>query len=162
MAKQERAKHPGVKRLDHVSIVAADPRKTVELLGRLLGGKVGDRFEEESEGFEGAYVYLPDNQARVEVLGPMGDQSFLDKFLTTRGAGVHHITFEVDDVEALAAYMREELGIEPYRGVWCDHEWKQTFVHPKDAGGVLLQFYEWLPSKRPDHPPGAGPRESAT
>ena len=41
-------------------------------------------------------------------------------------------------MEAVAAYLREELGIEPYRGVWCDHEWKQTFVHPKDAGGGAL------------------------
>ena len=70
------AKHPGVRRLDHVSIVAEDPRKTVELLGRLLGGEVGDRFEEEAEGFEGAYVYLPDNRARVEVLGPLGSSRF--------------------------------------------------------------------------------------
>ena len=150
-------KRSGVKRLDHVSIVSENPDETVELLRKLLGGKAADRFEEEAEGFEGAYVYLPDNQARIEVLGPLGEQSFLEKFLKNRGAGVHHITFEVESVDKLATYLREELGIEPYRGVWCDHEWKQTFVHPKDAGGVLMQFYEWLPGKRPDNPPGAGP-----
>ncbi len=146
-------KRPGVKRLDHVSIATSDAKQTLAFLSRLLGAEIACPIAEEGEGYRGAYLYFADSQARVEVLEPCDAQSFLSKFIAERGPGVHHITFEVDDVEETAAFLKEEMGIEPYRGVWSDHEWKQTFVHPKDTGGVLLQFYEWLPGKRPDNAP---------
>ena len=74
---------------------------------------------------------------------------FVKKFLSQRGPGVHHITIEVEDIEKAAAFLRDEMGIEPFRGVFSDGEWKQTFIHPRDSGGVLYQLYEWEPGKRP-------------
>lgn len=139
----------GLKRLDHVAFVVEDADRAVRFFQRLLGIALDREFTSPSEGFRGALLDLPNKQAQFEVLEPHGDTPFLRDFLAKRGPGVHHITLEVEDVEAAVRYLRRELGIEPFRGVWSDGDWKQTFIHPRDTGGILFQLFEWLPGKRP-------------
>ncbi len=139
----------GWKRFDHYAIAVPDARKAIEFHKKLFGLKENHPFTSEEEGYIGAVLDMPKQQGQIEILAPYGDNSFLSKFLDDRGPGVHHVTIEVEDIEQAAAYLREELGIEPYRGIWSDGEWKQTFIHPRDTGGVLYQLFEWEPGKRP-------------
>lgn len=139
----------GWKRLDHISIAVPDADRTVALYRKLFGLTESRRVASESEGYRGAVLDMPGDQGQIEILEPYGDGSFLQKFLDERGSGVHHIAIEVEDVEQAAAYLREEIGIEPFRGVRSDGEWKQTFIHPRDSGGVLYQLFEWEPGHGP-------------
>ncbi len=134
----------GWKRLDHVSIAVDDAQKWVAFYRKLFGlnGKEHEWFDDKKEGYKGTVLDLPNTDAQLEVLQPNRDDSFVKKFLETKGKGVHHITIEVEDIEAAAAYLREEMGIEPFRGIWSDGSWRQTFIHPRDSGGVLIQLYE--------------------
>ena len=47
----------------------------------------------------------------------------------------------------------QEMGIEPLRGVWSNGRWRQTFIHPKDSGGVLYQLFQWEAGQGPDANP---------
>ncbi len=152
----------GWKRFDHYSIVAKDAEKMIEFHKKLFGLEEAEEIDSPDKGFSGAVLDMPGRQAQIEVLAPAGKGSFLDKFLDERGPGVHHITIEVEDVDAAAVYLREEMGIEPHGGVWSDGEWRQTFIHPKDTGGVLYQLFEWEPGKGPaDLRLPTKPKESA-
>ena len=139
----------GWKRFDHYSIAVPDAQKAVEFHKKLFGLGPEEPTESQSEGYRGASLDMPRNQGQIEILEPFGDGSFLHRFLEDRGAGVHHVTIEVEDIEAAAAYLREEMAIEPHGGVWSDGEWKQAFIHPRDTGGVLYQLFEWEPEHRP-------------
>jgi methylmalonyl-CoA/ethylmalonyl-CoA epimerase len=78
---------------------------------------------------------------RLEVLEPLGDDGFLHRFLQLRGPGVHHVTFTVPDLDAQCARAREH----GYRIVGYDASypgWKEAFLHPKEAQGIVVQFAE--------------------
>lgn len=139
-------------RFDHYSIAVPDAEKTMAFHEKLFGLQTNHRFQSTSEGFTGGVLDMLNGQGQIEVLGPLGEDSFLDGFLAKHGPGLHHVTIEVKDLDAAVAYLREEMGIEPYRGVWSDGQWRQTFIHPRDSGGVLYQLFEWLPGHGPDNP----------
>ncbi|PZC48456.1 MAG: methylmalonyl-CoA/ethylmalonyl-CoA epimerase [Chloroflexi bacterium] len=145
------AKSLGWVRFDHYSIAVPDADKAIDFHEKLFGLELDHAFNSPSEGFRGGLLDMPNGQGQVELMSPLGDDSFLHGFLAKHGPGLHHITVEVEDIEAAVAYLREELGIEPYRGIWSDHQWRQTFIHPRDSGGVLYQLFEWLPGHGPDN-----------
>ena len=138
----------GWRRFDHYSIAVADARKAADFHKKLFGLEESSTSASDPE-FSATILDMPRGQGQVEFLEPASDDSFVAKFLARRGPGVHHITIEVEDIEKAAAFLRDEMGIEPFRGVFSDGEWKQTFIHPRDSGGVLYQLYEWEPGKRP-------------
>ena len=142
---------PGIgwKRFDHFCVAVPDAEEATAFYQKLFGIEIERRFSSEAEGFRGTLLQMPDRQGQIEVMQGLGDDSFLERFLARNGAGLHHITIEVEDVDTAVRYLREEMGIEPHRGVFNDHQWKQTFIHPRDAGGVLYQLFEWLPGKGP-------------
>ena len=147
------ARSIGWKRLDHVSLAVADAGRAMAFYEKLFGLETDHEFTSPEEGFQGGVFNMPNAQAQLEILEPSDPNSFLHKFLGERGPGVHHITIEVEDIDAAAAYLREEMGIEPFRGVWSDGDWRQTFIHPRDSGGVLYQLFQWEPGKGPDATP---------
>ena len=139
----------GWKRLDHVSIAAADPKAAAAFWRKLLGGEIDHFTVSPDGGFRVAMMHLPKRQTGLELIGPYDDDSFMQRFLRDRGPGVHHLTIEVEDIEQALAHVRDVMGIEPLDEPYDDYEWRQFFVHPRDTGGVLIQFYAWLPGRRP-------------
>lgn len=139
----------GWKRFDHYSIAAPNARKMIDFHRKLFGLEEVEQIDSPNQGYRGAILEMPGKQAHIEILAPSDDNSFLNKFLDERGAGVHHITIEVEDIDQAAEFLRHEMGIEPHGGVWSDGEWRQTFIHPKDTGGILYQLFEWEPGKGP-------------
>ena len=127
-------------KIDHVGIAVpsiAEARKTYEALGLSVA-------EIEEVPHEGVRVALiPCGESRIELLEPMGEDSPVAKFLAKRGPGVHHLCLASDDVRGDDARLRaagfQVLRPEPTRGAGgC---WVQ-FVHPRSAGGVLLELSE--------------------
>ncbi len=130
----------GIKRLDHVCWAVHKLEDALPLLTELMGMRETGRWENEEQGFRGVSLELPGGTAHFELLEPLGEDSFLHRFLEERGPGLHHVTFEVSDIDSAAQAVRD-FGIEPFRGVQRGHGWAETYIHPKDSGGVLFQFY---------------------
>ncbi len=104
-------------------------------------------------------VFSIGDLSRFELLNPTGDDSFLDNFLKKNpSGGVHHITFETPDIRE-AAVTLERNGI-PYFGFNDKAEgWKELFIHPKDAFGVLIQLAQFDPDDYLDSSVKLGPGE---
>ena len=130
----------GIKRLDHVCWAVRKLEDALPLLTELMGMRETGRWENEEQGFRGVSLELPGGTAHFELLEPLGEDSYLHRFLKERGPGLHHVTFEVSDIDSAAQAVRD-YGIEPFRGVQRGHGWAETYIHPKDSGGVLFQFY---------------------
>jgi methylmalonyl-CoA/ethylmalonyl-CoA epimerase len=130
----------GIKRLDHVCWAVRRLGDVLPLLTDLMGMRVTDRWQNEEQGFRGLSLALPGGSVVFELLEPLGEDSFLHRFLEERGPGLHHVTFEVEDIDAAAQAIRDH-DIEPFGGVRRSEGWLETYIHPKDSGGVLFQFY---------------------
>jgi methylmalonyl-CoA/ethylmalonyl-CoA epimerase len=129
-----------IERIEHVGIAV---RSIAEARG--LYEAMGLRVEAiEEVPHEGVRVALiPCGESRIELLEPTTEDSPIAKFLEKRGPGLHHLCLASDDVRSDDARLRaegyQELRPEPTRGAGgC---WVQ-FVHPKSAGGVLLELSE--------------------
>lgn len=131
-----------IQRIDHVSIAVRDYEKARNFFQYILGAVPGAGAEDDSLKFFWKIFSLGD-LSRLELITPTGKGSFLDGFLKNREGGVHHITLQVANI-AEARKKLEDARI-PYFGY---HEypggvWKELFIHPKDAFGVLIQLAEF-------------------
>lgn len=132
----------GLKRVDHVSMAVADLDRQVEWQARVLGMVEQARWRDDALGYDGCVMTIPDSLLEFEVIAPSRPDSFVQKFIAERRAGMHHICCAVESVDAAAAALRAD-GIEPFGGVIADDQWhKHTFIHPRDSGGVLFQLIE--------------------
>ena len=122
--------------LDHVAIAVeqradAWPRFLLDL---------GGTWYSHGPGFGFAFCQLAyANGMRVEILKPDGDDGFLRRFLDHNGPGPHHLTFKVTDIEAAIA-AADAAGYPPVGVNLDDPEWKEAFLHPKAAHGVVVQL----------------------
>jgi methylmalonyl-CoA/ethylmalonyl-CoA epimerase len=135
------------KRVDHVAMAAWSIDDAIKFFSNVFGWKEAGRFNNPQAGFAGVVLDVPgpdgNRQMQWEILEPLGENSFIEKFLNERGPGLHHVTLEVDDADAAAGWLRE-CGIEPFGGPRVSYDWKEMFIHPKASGGVLFQLYEQL------------------
>lgn len=133
-----------ISRIDHVSLAVKDFKKATALFQDVLGAKPGVGFEDKNLNFYWQ-VFSFGDLSRFEIINPLGEKSFLDGFLKDKKAGgVHHITLETPDIDQAKEHL-EKHNI-PYFGFAKYGEvWKELFIHPKDAFGVLVQIAEFQP-----------------
>ena len=130
-------------RLNHVAIVVPDLEEAAALYREVLGATVSDPQPLPDHGVTTVFVEL--ENARIELLHPLGEASPVEKFLTRNPAGgVHHVCYEVADIVAA----RDQLKIlgarvlgdgEPKIGA---HGKPVLFLHPKDFCGTLIELEE--------------------
>lgn len=149
---------PGV-RFDHIALALPRIADAVPYLAGVLGGVPA--FGATGKGFRfGQWRFA--NRARIEVLEPLAADSFLHRFLARAGGGIHHVTFKVPDLRAACA--RAEAAGYDVVGYDDSHpHWKEAFLHPKQALGIVVQMAEasggdeapraWEPPARVDDPP---------
>lgn len=133
---------PYVKKLDHVAIAVHSIRAALPLFRDMLGGEYHQGHVEHAGGFRWMQLTYPGG-GKLELLEPVGENSFLHKFLQERGEGVHHITFIVQGIEELV----ERLKAEGYSIVGEDYRnpaWKEAFISPRSAHGTVVQFAETI------------------
>lgn len=133
-------------RIDHIGIAVQDIRNALEFFQEALGLELD--HEETEEGGRTDVAFLPAGESEVELVRPRNAESGLAKFLAKRGEGVHHICFEVDDIDGalarLKAHGTQMIDEEP-RVNASGHRY--AFVHPKSAHGVLIELYQKGPTK---------------
>jgi methylmalonyl-CoA/ethylmalonyl-CoA epimerase len=137
--------------LDHLAIGTPTLTDGWDLFGGVLGGRWV--YGGDSPGFWWGQLEFAGGP-KIELLTPTGgpDAAFLERFLAARGAGPHHLTFIVTDIESALTRIRA-LGIEPVRINLADANWKEAFLHPRSAHGLVIQVAQPAGSLRPPAPP---------
>ena len=146
-----------IERIDHVSIAVKDMDRAVRFFTEIFGARpgVGETDPQMKYTWQ---VYSLGDLSRLELLHPTGQGSFLDNFFKKNAAGgVHHVTLQTPDIRE-AAKKLERAKI-PFFGFNDKSDgWKELFIHPKDAFGVLIQIAEFDPDHYLDDsvkfPPG--------
>jgi len=125
-------------KFDHVGVAV----KSVDQMLAIFG-KIGDFQVKKTEvpGQKARIAMLRAGDTSVEFLEPTSDDSTLAKFIRERGEGLHHVAFEVDDIERST----EELKARGFRFIYdkpADGKFgsRVNFIHPKSAGGLLVEL----------------------
>jgi len=139
--------------LDHVAIGASSLAHGWELFGGLLGGCWA--YGGYSPGFWWGQLRFSAGP-KIELLTPTGgpDAAFLDRFLADRGPGFHHLNFIVPAIDVTLGKIRA-LGVEPVGVRLQDRNWKEAFLHPRDAYGTVIQVAEQAGQPASTSPPAA-------
>lgn len=138
-----------IERIDHISMAVWSLAEAVPF-AELIGGTFRSGGIQRREGFKWAHWDLP--HGKLEMVQPLDAEdggNFLVRFLSTRGEGLHHLTFKVTDIDAAVARARE-LGF-AVTGYNTEHPtWKEAFVHPGSSHGVLIQLAEFPDTPMPE------------
>ena len=128
-----------MRKIEHIGIAVADLDKSNELFRKLLGKK---HFKTETvvgEGVETSFFQV--GETKVELLQATRPDSPIAKYLEKKSEGIHHIAFDVEDINAEVARLKEEgfeiLNETPKEG--ADNK-LVVFLHPKSTNGVLVEL----------------------
>jgi methylmalonyl-CoA/ethylmalonyl-CoA epimerase len=128
-------------RIDHIGVATDDLEGAVALYQDTLGMPVAHRETVESQGVEA--VLLDVGDGHVELLRPLGPDTPIGKYLESRGPGLHHVAYAVDDIEGVLSSLKEAgielIDSEPRTGI---RDSRVAFVHPRSTGGVLTEIVE--------------------
>ena len=129
--------------IDHVGIAVPDLDEAIAWYGEAFGlASVHEEVNEE-QGVREAMLSVGDGATRIQLLAPLTPESTIAKFIDRNGPGVQQVAYTVDDIDAVSATLRERgvrlLYDAPRRGT---SDSRVNFVHPKDAGGVLVELVQ--------------------
>ena len=130
--------------VDHVGIAVADLDEAIAWYADTFGLVATHVETNEEQGVREAMLSAPGNAgAAVQLLAPLRPDSAIGKFLERSGPGIQQMAYRVADIDATCAALREKgirlLYDEPRRGT---ADSRINFVHPKDAGGVLVELVQ--------------------
>ena len=144
--------------LDHLAIGTPVLADGWELFGGVLGGTWA--YGGDSPGYWWGQLEFAAGP-KIELLTPAEspDAAFLERFLAARGAGPHHFNFLVSDIEDALARIAAS-GLEPVGVNLANPAWKEAFLHPRSAHGIVIQVAQQAGSPRSSPPrelPEPGP-----
>lgn len=128
-------------RIDHVGVAVQEIDAALELYRDLFELDVAHREIVREQGVEAVLLDLGENH--VELLAPLGPDTPVGKFIAKRGPGMHHVAYQVRDIDATLATL-EQAGLRlidkrPRVGIGAS---RVAFVHPKAVGGVLIEIVQ--------------------
>lgn len=128
-------------KINHIAVVVEDVNKALQFWQQGLGLPLHHVEHNESEAVD--IAFLPVGDGEIELIAPFTEDSGVAKYLAKRGAGLHHLCIEVDDIDsALAQIVRSGAELINETPRTRPDGTKYAFVHPKSTGGVLLELYE--------------------
>ena len=136
-----------VTRIDHVGVAVRDLDKAKAFYADAFGFACVHEELNEEQGVREAMLAVGNSGSCVQVLAPLSDDSPIGKFLARNGEGIQQVAYTVSDMDAMCAHLRE-VGVRllydtPKTGTANS---RVNFVHPKDAGGVLIELVEPAPT----------------
>lgn len=132
--------------IDHVGLAVPDLDEAVKFHTEVFGWRELHREVNEEQGVAEAMMGTGDQgaeNAKIQLLAPLREDSAIGKFIAKNGQGIQQMAYRVADIDAVSEVLRSRgvrlLYPEPKRGT---ADSRINFVHPKDAGGVLLELVE--------------------
>ena len=130
-------------KIDHVGIAVPDLDDAIAFYRDTFGMVSVHEEVNDEQGVREAMLAVGGGETRIQLLAPISDTSTIAKFLDRSGPGIQQLAYTVDDVEAVSADLRAKglrlLYPESRPGTAGS---RVNFVHPKDAGGVLVELVE--------------------
>lgn len=130
-------------RIDHVGVAVPDFDEAVRFYAETFDLHVVHEEINEEQGVREAMLAVGHGDTRLQILAPLRPDSAIGKFLDRSGPGLQQLAYTVTDLDAASATLRERglrlLYDEPKRGTAGS---RINFIHPKDAGGVLVELVE--------------------
>ena len=129
--------------IDHVGVAVADLDTAIAFYRNTYGMALVHRETNEAQGVEEAMMAVGDSGSCVQLLAPLTPASTIATFLDRNGPGVQQVAYRVSDIEAVSVTLRDRgmrlLYDEPRRGTAGS---RINFIHPKDAGGILVELVQ--------------------
>ncbi|HEY3737773.1 MAG TPA: methylmalonyl-CoA epimerase [Jatrophihabitans sp.] len=140
-------------KIDHVGIAVPDLDDAIKFYEENFGIVSVHEETNEEQGVREAMLAVGDGSTRIQLLAPLNESSTIAKFLDRNGTGIQQLAYTVQDIDAVSEQLRAKglrlLYDEPRRGT---ADSRVNFIHPKDAGGVLVELVE--PAAGSDHATG--------
>ncbi|MDX6683259.1 MAG: methylmalonyl-CoA/ethylmalonyl-CoA epimerase [Solirubrobacteraceae bacterium] len=128
-------------RVDHIGVAVEDIDAALELYERDYAMTLVHREVVGDQGVEAVLLDVGENH--VELLAPLGPDTPVGRFLAKRGPGMHHVAYQVTDIEATLASLRDAgvrlIDEQPRAGI---RDSRVAFLHPKSSGGVLTEIVQ--------------------
>ena len=135
-----------VSSVDHVGIAVTDLDAAVEMYEKAFGMRCVHVEVNEEQGVREAMLAVGDSGSYLQLLEPLGPDTPIGRFLTKNGPGIQQMAYRVDDLDAVSEHLRAQglrlLYDAPRTGTAGS---RVNFVHPKSAGGVLVELVEPSP-----------------
>ena len=133
--------------IDHVGIAVPDLNEALAFYAETFDMKAVHEEVNEEQGVREAMLAVGDSGSCIQLLAPLSPDSTIAKFLDKSGPGIQQMAYRVDDIDDVCATLRD-------RGVRLLYEQPKggtagsrvNFIHPKDAGGVLVELVEPAPA----------------
>lgn len=130
-----------LRKVEHIGIAVKDLEKSNEVFAKLFGKNHYKLEKVESEKVSTSFFML--GETKIELLESQNPDSAIGKFIEKRGEGIHHIAFDVEDIQAEIKRLQDEgfaftkENPEPFRG--ADNK-LVCFLHPKSTNGILIEL----------------------
>ena len=128
-------------RIDHIAIAVTDLDAAVKLYGGGFDMAEQHRETVEEQGVEA--ILLEVGEGHIELIRPLSPDNGVGKFIARHGEGMHHVAYQVDDIDAALERVREAglrlIDETPRTGI---RNSRVAFLHPKSTGGVLTEIVE--------------------
>ena len=128
-------------RIDHVGLAVADLEEAIDLHVNVYGLALVHRETVSEQGVEAVLLDVGENH--VELLAPLHDETPVGRFLASRGPGLHHVAYQVEDIELTLKALRDAgvrlIDEAPRTGLRAS---QVAFLHPSAAGGVLTELVQ--------------------
>jgi methylmalonyl-CoA/ethylmalonyl-CoA epimerase len=128
-------------RVDHIGVAVEDLDASLELYERDYGMKLVHRETVTEQGVEAVLLDVGENH--VELLAATGPDTPVGKFLAKKGPGMHHVAYQVEDIEATLAALKAAglrlIDETPRTGI---RNSRVAFLHPATAGGLLTEIVQ--------------------
>ena len=130
-----------IKKVNHIAVVVPDLDAAMRFWVDTLGLELSHKEHVASQAVDVAF--LPVGDSKIELIQSTHSESGVARYLDKRGPGMHHICFEVDNLEAaLAKLAKADVALINESPVLGSDGRKFAFIHPKSANGVLVELYE--------------------
>ncbi|MDO8734439.1 MAG: methylmalonyl-CoA epimerase [Elusimicrobiota bacterium] len=130
-----------LKKIAHIGIAVEKLETALKIYRDTLGMKFGEISEFPPQKVKIAFLEI--DGVKIELLEATSQESAIAKFIEKKGAGIHHIAFEVSDIEKTIEELKVKnfslIDEKPREGA---HNTKVAFLHPKSTGGVLIELVE--------------------
>lgn len=127
--------------IDHIGIAIRNIRKVSEFYGGTLKLKISEPLDVPSQKVRIAFMEI--GNTKLELICPLGEDSPVEKFIQKKGEGIHHICFQVDNIEEALGDLKEKgvklIDQNPRIGATGK---KIAFLHPESSSGVLIELKE--------------------
>ena len=142
-----------MRKIEHIGIAVKDLEAANEVYAKLLNTQSYKTEKVKSEGVDTSFFKV--GESKIELLAATNEESAIAKFIAKRGEGIHHIAFDVEDIEAEMQRLQEEgfqlISKKPKKG--ADNK-LVVFLHPKSSNGVLVELCQEIKEESKPLPEG--------